>query len=250
MNPLNGWKPPVRHQNPPPVATPPARVAPARTPQGPLASFSNFQQASASFCEIAVPVDIERHVALRRKLLAEGKSPDSIPDQANLCAEDLLARESEEYRVLYATFVDQYMVDLDPRLAAIRCGFSGMGDPSEASIVAINLMGLPVVQRLIAEYTTGRRNGSATSLELIYAMLQRETQVNVSGSTQKGRLEAIKSLGELKGFIAKAPVDPANQLGVIEVPQKFVPIGQMDADAVWESVAVSSQKALKDSVRD
>jgi hypothetical protein len=260
MNPLHGWKPTATPKTPPIPDIPARNDAPNGVPAWktvanqsvPLKQIESLQELNnAGFCEINIPVDIERHVKLRRKMIAEGHELSTIPDSARLSAEDLLERESDEYRVLYCTFVDQYMIDFDPVLSAMRCGFNGYGKPSEAAIVAENLMGLPVVQRLIAEYSTGRRTGNATSLELVFAMLHRETMVNVPGSTQKGRLDAIRMVGELSGHVSKTPANDQQQLGVIEVPQMFKQIGDERAvEAQWEAVAMASQKALKDSVRD
>jgi hypothetical protein len=192
----------------------------------------------------------------------DGLKPIEVPDEivvlsstANLCDRDfiqltsaaLLAQLPKEQRVLRTTFVNEYLYDFDPLLAAIRTGFLNVRAPNERFSPAMNaarsLMAEPVVQRLIKECMLSVVQDEKLEAVALTLTLREATNHGISGNAA-ARNGAFKMLLDA---VAKAK-DTSRAGEAIKGNVMLVPSTSASEDA-WEKAAMESQRKLKESVR-
>lgn len=165
-----------------------------------------------------------------------------------LTSAQLLAQMPKEERVLRTTFVREYLYDFDPLLAAIRTGFLNVRSSVERHSPAMNaaraLMAEPVVQRLIKECMLEAVNAEDAETSVLTMLFREATNHSQSGNaaarntSYKMLLEAIERREATKEGKDK-----------VKGNVMAIPMLTGDSDSDWEKKAMSSQKALKESVR-
>lgn len=191
---------------------------------------------------------------MQQRLRAEGQPATPY---ATLQAATLLNALPPEEQLLRTTFVEQYLYDYDPVLAACRLGYSMEPDrltkKSPAALVGLMLLREPVVQRLVREYTYNGIDIKERKQQ-IFTALYREA---MSPETPiQSKIKALATLIEAFGWddqaeerkrlrqIQEELLSQQNNKakgGVMRIP---IPM----SDEEWENMTITSQAQLQADV--
>lgn len=157
---------------------------------------------------------------------------------------------SDREKALRDVFVNEYLKDFNPLLAAMRCGFMR----SFAEEYAVKFMDEPYVlnriqsiQNSVTEDGNESADSEAYNRQRVLTALMREAHFYGAGSSASARVAALSRLAAIYGMDKpkgkdKSPETVANRGGVMRVPEI--------ADVTkWEEVAVKTQERLVTDVR-
>lgn len=149
---------------------------------------------------------------------------------------------SETEDTLEARFVNEYLVDFDPYLAAVRAGVPRLQAKPKAKV----LLGTMAVQKAIVERVDAMRPSDIATPQRILMGLMREAGRAVFDGD---RIGALKSVHEVLKDIRKQEKEDAESAktgkkgGVMLVPG-------IPALSDWEEAATASQAVLKKKVTE
>lgn len=159
--------------------------------------------------------------------------------------EELVPDMDPRERMIRDQFVEQYLVDYNSVLAAIRVGFR----EAYAKVVGPAFLMEPYTQRALREAINKRKSVMADHEESeqsqIIEGLRREANYFGPGSSQAARVAALAHLAKLTNL------QPAGSDGVNLHMQGGVMICPAQADpSDWQAAAMASQKKLQQNAGD
>lgn len=145
---------------------------------------------------------------------------------------------STRERALRDVFVKEYLIDFDPIVACMRCGFTSV----MAAQYAARFMEEPYVQRKIRDEQMKTEDiadidSKEAKKQQILAGLLREAHYRGPGSSQSARVAALSKLASIHGLDSVNKPGSVDNSGVMLVPG----VASLDD---WEKVAQASQEKL------
>jgi phage terminase small subunit len=150
-------------------------------------------------------------------------------------------KETEE-DALAARFVDEYLVDFDPFLAAVRAGIPRLQAKPKAKV----LMATMAVQKAIVERVDAMKPADIATPQRILMGLMREAGKSAFGSDRIGALKTVHEI--LKDVRKQAKEDAEDAKAGKKGGVMLVPGNASLTD--WEKAATAAQAELKRKVTE
>jgi phage terminase small subunit len=143
-------------------------------------------------------------------------------------------------RTIEELFVEQYVIDFDPKAAAMRCGIP---------MLAAGKRGHSLLQKIEVAQAIQKRIDSMTPSQMVSPTRIAAKLLEVSNSPYAKYNEQVAAIKELRAVLEAAEASGANtnRNGVGGV--MLVPLVEGGLEG-WAKIAKETQRKLKESVRD